>query len=33
MRTAKTILTVIHERGKQDKPLERVYKLLFNREL
>ncbi|HEL2093007.1 TPA: reverse transcriptase, partial [Streptococcus suis] len=22
-----------HERGKQDKPLERVYKLLFNREL
>ncbi|HEM6543587.1 TPA: reverse transcriptase, partial [Streptococcus suis] len=24
---------VIHERGKQDKPLERVYKLLFNREL
>ncbi|HFR3528218.1 reverse transcriptase [Streptococcus suis] len=33
MRTAKTILTVIHERGKQDKPLERVYKLLFNRAL
>ncbi|NQJ03363.1 reverse transcriptase [Streptococcus suis] len=33
MRTAKTILTVIHERGKQDKPLESVYKLLFNREL
>ncbi|HEL1743504.1 TPA: reverse transcriptase [Streptococcus suis] len=33
MRTAKTILTVIHERGKQDKPLERAYKLLFNREL
>ncbi|HEP1809246.1 TPA: reverse transcriptase [Streptococcus suis] len=33
MRTARTILTVIHERGKQDKPLERVYKLLFNREL
>lgn len=33
MRTAKTILTIIHERGKQDKPLERVYKLLFNREL
>lgn len=33
MCTAKTILTVIHERGKQDKPLERVYKLLFNREL
>lgn len=33
MRTAKTILTVIQERGKQKKPIERVYKLLFNREL
>lgn len=33
MRTAKTILTVIQERGKQKKPVERVYKLLFNREL
>lgn len=32
MRTAKTILTVIQERGKQHKPIERVYKLLFNRE-
>ena len=26
MRTAKTILTVIQERGKQHKPIERVYK-------
>ena len=33
MRTAKTILTVIQERGKERKPIERVYKLLFNREL
>ena len=33
MRTAKTVLTVIQERGKQKKPMERVYKLLFNREL
>ncbi len=32
MRTAKTVLTVIQERGKQKKPIERVYKLLFNRE-
>lgn len=29
MRTAKTILTVIQERGKQHKPIERVYKLVF----
>ena len=33
MRTAKTVLTVIQERGKQKKSIERVYKLLFNREL
>ena len=33
MRIAKTVLTVIQERGKQRKPMERVYKLLFNREL
>lgn len=33
MRTAKTVLTVIQERGKKRKPLERIYKLLFNREL
>lgn len=32
MRTAQTVLTVIQERGKQQKPIERVYKLLFNRE-
>ena len=33
MRTAQTVLTVIQERGKQKKPLERVYKLLFIRDL
>jgi group II intron reverse transcriptase/maturase len=33
MRIAQTVLTVIQERGKQTKPLEKVYKLLFNREL
>lgn len=33
MRTAQTILSVIQERGKQKLPLERVYKLLYNREL
>lgn len=33
MRTAQTILTVIQERGKRKLPLERVYKMLFNREL
>lgn len=33
MRTAQTVLTVIQERGKQKQPLERVYKLLFNRDL
>ncbi len=33
MRTAQTILTVIQERGKKKLPLERVYKMLFNREL
>ena len=33
MRTAKTVLTVKQERGKQKKPIERVYKLLFNNEL
>ncbi|MFR3225367.1 MAG: hypothetical protein ACLTWO_02325 [Blautia massiliensis (ex Durand et al. 2017)] len=27
MRTAQTVLTVIQERGKQHKPIERVYKL------
>lgn len=32
MRTAQTVLTVIQERGKQHKPIERVYKLLFNRD-
>lgn len=33
MRETKTVLTVIQERGKQKKSMERVYKLLFNREL
>lgn len=33
MRNAETVLGIIHERGKQGKPLERVYRLLFNPEL
>jgi group II intron reverse transcriptase/maturase len=33
MRSATTILGIIHERGKQGLPLERVYRLLFNRDL
>jgi group II intron reverse transcriptase/maturase len=33
MRTATTILGIISERGKQGLPLERVYRLLFNRDL
>src|SRR5213595_639665 len=33
MRTADTILGLIRERGKKGLPLERVYKLLFNRNL
>lgn len=33
MRSAETILGIIHERGKQGLPLERVYRLLFNRDL
>jgi group II intron reverse transcriptase/maturase len=33
MRTAETILTVIRERGSRGLPIERVYRLLFNREL
>jgi group II intron reverse transcriptase/maturase len=33
MRNAKTILELIRERGKRGLPLERVYKLLFNRDL
>lgn len=32
MRNAETILGLIHERGKKNLPLERVYKLLFNQE-
>ncbi|WP_201372840.1 reverse transcriptase/maturase family protein [Ktedonobacter robiniae] len=33
MRSATTILGIIHERGKQRLPLERVSRLLFNRDL
>jgi hypothetical protein len=33
MRNAETILGVIRERGRQGLPLERVYRLLFSREL
>ena len=33
MRDAETILGLIRERGKKGLPLERVYKLLFNRDL
>ena len=33
MQTAETILWVIRERGRRKLPLERVYRLLFNREL
>src|SRR5260370_31122559 len=33
MRTAETILELIRERGKKGLPLERVYKLLFNKDL
>lgn len=33
MRSAETILAVIHERGTKRLPLERVYRLLFNRDL
>lgn len=33
MRIAETILTMIRERGSRRLPIERVYRLLFNREL
>lgn len=33
MRNAQTILGIIHTRGEQGKPLERVYRLLFCRDL
>src|SRR5690349_3567260 len=33
MRNAETILAVIRERGRHGLPLERVYRLLFNRDL
>jgi group II intron reverse transcriptase/maturase len=33
MRNAETILAVIQDRGKRGLPLERIYRILFNREL
>src|SRR5712691_6534737 len=33
MRTAETILRLIKERGRKGLPLERVYKLLFDRDV
>jgi len=33
MQEARTVLAIIHERGKKRLPLERVYRHLFNREL
>ena len=33
MQDARTVLAIIQERGKKGLPLERVYRLLFNREL
>lgn len=33
MQEARTLLAIIHERGKKGLPLERVYRHLFNREL
>lgn len=33
MQTANTLFTIIRERGKQGLPLERIYRMLFNKEL
>jgi group II intron reverse transcriptase/maturase len=33
MRNAETVLTIIRERGKKSLPLERIYRLLYNKEL
>ena len=33
MRNAETVLTIIRERGKKHLPLERIYRLLYNKEL
>ena len=33
MRTAETVLGLLRDRGKRGLPLERVYRLLFNRSL
>jgi len=31
MRTAETVLNIIRERGQQGRPLERLYRHLYNR--
>ena len=33
MRSAKTVLGIIRDRGRRGLPLERVYRLLYNRDL
>ena len=33
MRNAETVLTIIRERGQKQLPLERIYRLLYNKEL
>ena len=33
MRTAETVLNIIRERGQQGRPLERLYRHLYNRDL
>lgn len=33
MQTAEALLEIIHERGKRELPLERLYRHLFNPEL
>ena len=32
MRNAETVLGIIQQRGKQGKPLERIYRHLFNKD-
>ena len=33
MRTAETVLNIIRDRGRQGRPLERLYRHLYNRDL
>ncbi len=33
MRNAETVLGIVRERGKQGKPLEDIYRMLYNRDL